>query len=61
MSTSLFSNPIIQLTFALVVVLTIANLTAAASIQADLQGAAAVAAGFLSIIALGWVMGKVGK
>ena len=55
---SLFKNPLVQLAFALVVVLTIAGLTAATCIATDLRGAAATAAGFLSIIALGWVMKK---
>jgi len=49
----------VQLAFALIVVLTIAGLTAAACIATDLRTGAAVASGFLGIVALGWVMKKV--
>lgn len=47
--------------FALIVVLTIAGLTAATCIQAELQAAAVTAAGFLAIIALVWVLNMTGK
>jgi len=56
---SLFSNPLVQLAFALIVVLTIASLTAATCIASDLRAGAAVASGFIGIVALGWVMKKV--
>ena len=56
---SLVKNPLVQLALALIVVLTIAGLDQAASITAALQDAAVTAAGFISIVALVWVMKKV--
>lgn len=58
---SLIKNPLVQMAFALIVVLTIAGLTAATCIATELQAAATTAAGFLAIVALVWVLNLTGK